>query len=305
MKKVIVAGSVITDISVSVEKHPVVGETVFGNNITYSPGGKGANQAVSAARLGADTTMVCKVANDNNGNMSLSFMKDEGIHIKRFNVSQKDTGVAMIVVSEKTGNNNIVVILGANEDLSKEDIDEANVDNGDVLVAQFETPLETTKYFFTKGREKQTINILNPAPAKLVDKELMDLVDVLIMNETELNLVSGYYVRNPGLYDEDTQLALHKLAIENGNKVYIATLGEKGVIALYNNKFIRIEPNKVNVVDTTGAGDCFVGAFAAFISKNNEAESLEEALQFANKAAALSVQKKGSGISMPFYYDIK
>jgi ribokinase len=304
MPKVIVAGSVITDMSVLVDKHPAVGQTVLGNTLSYSPGGKGANQAVSAARLGADTTMICKVANDVNGNMSLSFMKDEGIHIKRTGVSQKPTGIAMIVVSEKTGNNNIVVVLGANEDLNRADIDEAKIEEGDVLVAQFETPLEVTKYFFTKGREVGSINVLNPAPANKVDKELMELTDVVIMNETELNLVSEYYVRNPGLYDEDTQLALHNLSIEYGNKVYIATLGDKGVISLFNNQFIRVESNKVNAIDTTGAGDCFVGAFAAFISENNKAEALSAALKFANEAASISVTRKGSGVSMPYLSEI-
>ena len=304
MSKVIVAGSVITDMSVLVDKHPAVGQTVLGNNLSYSPGGKGANQAVAAARLGADTTMICKVANDVNGNMSLSFMKDEGIHIKRTGFSQKPTGIAMIVVSEKTGNNNIVVVLGANEDLNRADIDEAKIEEGDVLVAQFETPLEVTKYFFTKGREVGSINVLNPAPANKVDKELMELTDVVIMNETELNLVSEYYVRTPGLYDEDTQLALHKLSAEYGNKVYIATLGDKGVISLFNNQFIRVESNKVNAIDTTGAGDCFVGAFAAFISENNKAEALSAALKFANEAASISVTRKGSGVSMPYLSEI-
>ena len=295
--KVIVAGSVITDISVNVGRHPLVGETIIGNNLSYSPGGKGANQAVSAARLGADTTMICKVTNDNNGQISLSFMKDEGIHIKRYGVSKKDTGVAFITVSE-SGNNSIVVVLGANEDLSTDDIDEVKIEKGDVLVAQFETPIETTKYFFKKGREIGTINILNPAPANSVDKDLMDLIDVLIVNETELNLVSGYYVKNPGLYDEDTQLALYKLAIEYGNKFYVATLGDKGVIALFNNEFIRIQPNKVKAIDTTGAGDCFVGAIAAFLSTNNNMD-LEKALKFANDAASISVTRKGSSVSMP------
>lgn len=303
MGKVIVAGSVITDMSVIVNRHPLVGETVFGNNITLSPGGKGANQAVSAARLGADTTMICKVANDDNGQRSLSFMKEEGIHIKRYGTSQKDTGVALITVSELTGNNSIVVVLGANEDLSTKDIDEVKIEEGDILVAQFETPIETTKYFFTKGREVGTINILNPAPADYVDKELMDLVDVLIMNETELSIVSDYPIQSPNLYDESTQLALHKLVAEYGDKVYIATLGDKGVISLCNKKFIRVASNKVKAIDTTGAGDCFVGAFAAFLSENKN--NLEEALRFANKAASISVTKKGSGISMPYKAELK
>jgi len=296
MPKVIVAGSVITDMSVLVDKHPAVGETIIGNTLSYSPGGKGANQAVAAARLGADTTMICKVANDINGDMSLSFLKDEGIHIKRTGFSQKPTGIAMIVVSEKTGNNNIVVVLGANEDLNRADINEAKIEKGDVLVAQFETPLEVTKYFFTKGREVGSTNILNPAPANKVDKELMELTDVVIMNETELNSIVGYSV---SFTDEDMETALYNLNAEYGNKVYIATLGDKGVIALFNNQFIRVAPIKVNAIDTTGAGDCFVGAFAAFMSRNNEAESLDQALKFANQAASISVTRKGSGVSMP------
>lgn len=305
-KKVIVCGSLITDMSVIVDRHPSVGETVIGSDITYSPGGKGLNQAVSSKRLGAETILIGKIGADKEGEDFLDFLHIEGISAEYILEDYKcNTGSAIIVVSEKTGNNSIVVSPGANmlltpKNLKKEgeynSIPLNEIKEGDVLIAQFETPLETTKCFFTKGREMNSINVFNPAPAKAVDKDLMDLIDVLIMNETELSLIVGYSV---AATKEDVETALINLFTEYGNKFYIATLGDKGVIALYNEEFYHIQPNKVKAVDTTGAGDCFVGAIAAFLSKDDTQLDLEGALRFANDAASISVTRKGSGISMP------
>lgn len=306
MSKVIVAGSIITDMSVSVEEHPKVGETVIGDNLTYSPGGKGANQAVSAARLGAKTVMIGKVGFDDFGKMCNTFIHDQGIYLS-VNYSQMATGIAMIMVNT-SGDNSIVVNIGANADLKIEDLEDKDVtyEKGDVLVSQFEIPLETVEAFFKKGKEAECINVLNPAPAIDIPKSIMDLVDVLIVNETELESISKYSINKNALVD-NTITAMNRISnIMRKNSIIITTLGDKGLIAMRNRYVIPVMPIKVNAIDTTGAGDCFVGAFSSFISSNDISsdKDLKEALKFANKAASLSVQKKGSGISMPYLKDI-
>lgn len=303
MGKVIIAGSIITDMSVIVNKHPSVGETIIGGDIKYSPGGKGANQAVSAARLGADVHMLGKIGKDNNGKMCLDFMLSNNIGL--YGVLKHDklsSGVAMIIVSEKDGNNNIVVSLGANNDFHKEDIN-ITISEQDILVAQFETPLETTKYFFQKGKELATLNILNPAPARDIPLDMVSLIDILIVNETELEAISDTKVNN--------DIISVKNAINNyRNRYYfkgiiIATLGENGVYASVDDIEYLINAEPTKVVDTTGAGDCFVGAIAAYFSQNElTPETLKDALLFANRAASLSVSKSGSGISMPYLSEV-
>ncbi len=309
MSKVIVAGSVITDISVIVENHPQIGETVIGNKLRYSPGGKGANQAVSAKRLGADVVFICRVGYDQNGENSVSFLNNEEIEVLAYidYESDKPTGIAMIVVSEKTGDNNIVVVTGANDDLNNNNIDGVPIESGDILVAQCETPLETTKYFFEKGRKIGTINIFNPAPVPIesFDKfgikvfpkalyDILNLTDILILNETELEkLFKVKYI------DKDWIKVFKR-----SNIIVIITLGDKGCVCYVGKNYITVDGIKTNVVDTTGAGDCFVGAIAAFVAENGIKFDLDKALDFANKAASLSVGKMGSGVSMPFLKDI-
>jgi ribokinase len=308
MSRVVVAGSIITDMSVQVQTHPKVGETVIGSNLKYSPGGKGANQAVSAARLGAETVMVGKIGNDTNGELSQYFMEDKE-SIDCYDVTRTDlspTGVAMIVVSESS-DNNIVVIPGANDFLSVSDIDAIFRDHnlpkkGDIFVAQFETPLESTKHFFERGKEFGTINILNPAPAREIPKDILKLVDILIVNETELEVISRTKV---DVNDEKTIIE----AIDNIGyfKTIIVTLGKNGAFAMdQNDKIFITKGIEVNAIDTTGAGDCFVGAIAAWYAINSGSViDLKEAMLFANTAASLSVQKQGSGISMPYAKDIQ
>ena len=322
MNRVIVAGSIITDMSVVVDKHPSVGETIVGNNLSYSPGGKGANQAVSAARLGSKVAMVGKIGNDVNGEMSYNFLRKEGIDCYDLTKTNKSaTGIAMIVVSEKTGNNNIVVIPGANDCLSIgdinllfDDLDSFGVDESDILVSQFETPLETTKHFFQRGREINTTNILNPAPARKIPEDIIKLVDVLIVNESELGIITdeNEVISEEMIEDWDVMDELEENLIwminniDNRPNIVIITLGKNGAFGMIGDEYIKIDPIKVKAIDTTGAGDCFVGAIAAFMSVRpiNTIKVLEEALNFANQAASISVQRKGSGISMPYNLEI-
>ena len=318
MNRVIVAGSIITDMSVVVEKHPSVGETVVGNNLSYSPGGKGANQAVSAARLGSKVAMIGKIGNDVNGEMSYNFLRKEGIDCYDLTKTNKSsTGIAMIIVSEKTGNNNIVVIPGANDYLTTADIDvlyndveSFAVTKDDILVSQFETPLETTKHFFQRGKDIATINILNPAPAREIPEDILKLVDVLIVNESEFSLIGGFPLSLEDSKNKNYILSTVAEFSGFGGKYFdgivIVTLGEHGAIGIMNDKMVSIKGSKVKATDTTGAGDCFVGAIASFMSVRpiNNIKVLEEALNFANQAASISVQRKGSGISMPYNLEI-
>ena len=316
MNKVIVAGSIITDMSVIVNKHPSIGETVLGNNLSYSPGGKGANQAVSAKRLGANVKLIGKVGKnaytaDANGLMCLEFLRNESIDCSGVSYTEKaPTGVAMIVVSEKTADNNIVVITGANDFLSINDIefefDSLQLEEGDVLISQFETPLEATRRFFEIGREKKLINILNPAPAQKISADILDLVDILIVNETELEAIT-YRKINKDNFREDIIGMAHSMQYErNYDKLIIVTLGEKGVMGFIGTSVLTVDSNKVNAIDTTGAGDCFVGAIAAFVAVRHirNEEIFTEALKFANDAASVSVTRKGSGISMPYNLEV-
>lgn len=309
MSKVIVAGSIITDMSVSVENHPKVGETVIGTELKYSPGGKGANQAIAAARLGAATAMIGSVGKDSFGEMSIDFFLKEGVSNNTI-YSNKPTGIAMIQVSKTTGNNSIAVILGANEDLDIEVFDRVAVDieEGDILVSQFEIPLETVEEFFKRGRDKNCINILNPAPAIDIPQSILDVVDILIVNETEVEAISKFKInRVAATLIDNVITAMNRISNKmKKDSVIITTLGDKGSLVMRNRHVMFISPIKVDVVDTTGAGDCFVGAFASYISKNDIStnDGLKNAAMFANKAASLSVQKQGSGISMPYLKDI-
>ena len=309
MGKVIVAGSIITDMSVKVNEHPKVGETVIGRNLSYSPGGKGANQAVASSKLGSDTVMFGAIGRDSFGEMSIDFLLENGI-VNATIFSDKPTGIAMIQVSEKTANNSIVVILGANEDLTPDDLEynfHTDIEEGDVLVSQFEIPLDTIKAFFEKGREVGTINILNPAPAERIPLDLLNLVDILIVNETELETISGQEIHD----DVEIVVAIHELQKHlKSDPIVIVTLGERGVLGKISEegktKTVILPGIEVKAIDTTGAGDCFVGAVAMRCAEERieTKEQLREVLNYANNAAACSVTKKGSGIAMPTKEDV-
>lgn len=291
MSKVIVAGSINMDIVVTTKRHPEAGETVFGTDLKYFPGGKGANQAVSAAKLGAETVLLGKVGNDAFGEELINFLKEQNINT-RVSKEEASTGTALITIAEETVDNTIVVIPGANFKLTEKDIVNINIEKDDILVSQFEIPLETIIAFFKKGREIETTNIFNPAPAQAIPDELLGLIDILILNETELSFLSGVTIDPAN--EESISTAVAK--IQNDVMKVVVTLGEKGVMAFENDEIITIEGRKVKAVDTTGAGDCFVGAIAVALAQD---KSFSDSLKFANIAASLSVTKQGAGPSMP------
>jgi ribokinase len=290
MNKVIVAGSINMDIVTTTKSHPKIGETVIGTSLNYFPGGKGANQAVASAKLGQETYLIGKVGNDSFGQTLKTFLEENKVNTTFVsNSSEQPTGTAIITVANS--DNTIVIVPGANNLLASDDLGNIQIEEDDVLISQFEIQASTIEAFFEKGKVKKAITILNPTPTKEYSNKLRSLSDYIIVNETELAFYSGEDTSN------ETNLisALKRIRLSE-NQSIILTLGEKGIIALAGNEVIKISGLKVEAVDTTGAGDCFIGAFSSQLAKGT---LVKKALEFANKAAAISVTRKGAGPSMP------
>lgn len=297
MNNVIVIGSINMDIVAFAERHPSIGETVVGTDLKFFPGGKGANQAVASAKAGGKTTMIGKVGEDVFGGDLVSFLQRQGIDCKVSFHKGVPTGTALITVSILSSDNTIVVVPGANYHLRPADMEGVPLSRGDVLVSQFEIPTETITAIFSKGRECGTVNILNPAPARGISDELINLVDILILNETELQFISG--LRVDAGNEQSISEAVKKIC--RPGQTLIVTLGEKGAIGFTANETFRVGGRKVDAVDTTGAGDCFVGSFASRISAG---KSIGESISFANAAASICVTREGAGPSMPTLNEI-
>ncbi|MEM0015752.1 MAG: ribokinase [Saccharolobus sp.] len=271
-----VVGSYNVDIILKVRKIPEIGETVIADGVYTSHGGKGSNQAVSAARLGSNVKLIAAVGNDNYGNNAINFWKSENVDVSHVKVKNTHTGTAYIFVDQK-GRNVIVVNRGANYYLSEEDLD--NGLDGDIILTQLEIREQVVKKALS---ESSGIRILNPAPAILSDLEILSLVDILTPNEIEFKELVN---------TDDLEYGLHVL-LKRVKKAVIITLGEKGAL-LYtkSGRKIIIPAPKVNVVDETGAGDVFNAALAVYLEKGYD---METAVEYANKIAALSVTKMGA-----------
>lgn len=279
------------DIVATALRHPSIGETVPGQNLQTFPGGKGANQAVASAKQGAVTYLAGCVGSDESGVQLIEFLEGEGVDVSYIKTeSDITTGTALITVAK--ADNTIVVVPGANGRVDSKMVGEIDINNGDVLLSQFEVPLEAISSFFEKGRRRGAITVLNPAPAKPCSLSLLRSVDVLVLNETELAFLVN---ESTASEVDDISSAAKRLAV-SPDQVLVVTLGAKGVMAVQGENSISIPGIAVDAVDTTGAGDCFVGAFASQLSSG---ESLEDSLHYANCAAAISVQRHGAGPSMP------
>jgi ribokinase len=293
MGDVFVAGSINMDVVATADRHPKIGETVAGNAVLYFPGGKGANQAVAAAKLGAATTLIGRLGGDAFGRDLKTFLAAQDIDLSFVQqTAEAHTGTAIITVAN--ADNTIVVIPGANALVSAADVAKPTLAAGDVAVSQFEIPLPTIKAFFARARAAKATTILNPAPMVGIDRELLDLVDILILNETELGVLT-----NTELHDSDDLDRFIDAARSLGtsaDRVICVTLGKRGVLAMVNGEPFTIAGRAVKAVDTTGAGDCFVGAVAAQLSSGN---SIRSALAYANTAASICVQRMGAAPSMP------
>jgi len=292
MSRVIVVGSINMDVVALAPRHPAKGETVLGTALRFAPGGKGANQAVAAARLKAPTDLVGRLGRDDFGDSLLAFLAAEKVGTA--GVRQLDdvaTGTALIVVGDD-GDNTIVAVPGANHAMTPADADAVSVDVDDIVVVQYELPLEVTYAALSRGRRNGARTILNPAPALTAPPEMLRLADFVVVNETELAFFAGRSEVATGLRD----------LRQRADQVVIATLGADGAIALIGDKEVHVRGREVPVVDTTGAGDCFVGALASALCSWADTE---EAVHFANLAASFAVQRFGAGTGMPALADLE
>jgi ribokinase len=293
MGRVFVAGSINMDVVATADRHPRVGETVAGKAVLYFPGGKGANQAVAAAKLGAPTTLIGRLGRDAFGEQLKTFLAAQGLDLSFVQTTaEAHTGTAFITIAN--ADNTIVVIPGANALVDAADVAAPVLAKGDIAVSQFEIPLPAIDAFFRRARAADTTTILNPAPALETKRELLDLVDILILNESELG-----FLTKTGLRDGDDHVSIIDAAgtLQTGkDKIICVTLGKRGVLALINGKPLIIPGRAVRAADTTGAGDCFVGAVAAQLAGGR---SIDDALAYANSAASICVQRMGAAPSMP------
>jgi ribokinase len=277
------------DLVVRTQRHPQIGETVIGYDFHTYPGGKGANQAVAVARLGGVVKMVGRVGSDAFGDTLLEKVTGDGVdtgHVLRDDHSQ--TGMAFITVDD-LGQNTIVVASGANGRLSSEDIAKAEgvFKLASVLLLQLECPLDAVEHAINIAKKFSTKIVLNPAPAQLLDADLLQMVDYLVPNQTELALLAG---------QESVSAAIDVL-LGMGVKNIVVTLGEEGALVVDKEQREILPAYKVPVIDTTAAGDAFAGAFAVSLS---EGHSVWEAAQWGNAAGALTVMRAGAQPSLPY-----
>ena len=297
-KNIVVIGSSNTDLVIRTSQFPEPGETVIGGEFNTFAGGKGANQAVAASRLGADVTFVAKVGNDSFGKVAVQGFEKEGIHTQYiFTDKSLPSGVASIILNEQ-GQNSIIVAPGANNALSKENIQLAKetLQNADLLLIQLEVPLETVLFSIELSYALGLRVILNPAPAFELPKEIYPKIDVITPNETEAFLLTGIEVVD----SETASLAATKF-LDWGVKHVVITLGEKGLFYKNSETAFLLPAIKTEVKDTTAAGDIFNGALAVALS---EGENWQAALKFANIAASIGVGRLGAQASVPFRKEV-
>jgi ribokinase len=286
--KIVVIGSFNTDLTAYMERTPAAGETVMGYRFVTGPGGKGSNQAVAAARLGADVTFVGRVGNDAFGEIGIKMWEAEGINTQFVGRDPANsTGVAPIWVDD-TGENRIVVVSGANMAVGHADVDAASsaITQADVLLVQLEIPLETSQYALQIARQHGVRTILNPAPAAKLPADMLILADYVTPNETELAILTGR------AFDAENGASF----LAHAEQTLVITMGAQGAQWIRKDGGKLIPTFPVDVVDTTGAGDAFNGGLAVALA---EGKAIEEAITFANATAALSVTRLGTAPSMP------
>jgi ribokinase len=296
---VAVLGIFVADLAFKAPRLPVMGETILGQGFKDGPGGKGSNQAIAAARAGADVRMITRIGRDTFGEMAQKAWAADAVDTSAVAIDDAlPTGAAFIFVSTETGNNAIIVESGAAAKLSPADVTaaEAVIASSRVLITQFEQPVETAIAGLTLARRHGVITILNPAPAVPADKAIYALCDYVTPNETEAATITGLKV-------EADALAAAKAFLAMGARNALITLGEKGAF-LHGEAGTAMVPafRVANVVDTTGAGDAFNGGFATALA---EGKSPLEAIRFGSATAALSVQKPGTAPSMPTRAEIE
>lgn len=288
MIDILVVGSLNMDLVVRVPRFPAPGETISGGDLVLIPGGKGANQAVAAARLGANVAMLGRVGSDVFGQALLENLAQNRVDVSRVRCDAAATGTATIIV-DAHGQNSIVLSPGANGKVMHNDV--IDLPDANTLLLQFEIPSEIVLSTAQKARENGMRVIVNPAPAREMDKALLKSVDVLVPNETELSLLTGATVT-----DIASAEAAARMLMAQGAEMVIVTRGEHGSLAVTKSSHYIIPSFKVNVVDTTAAGDAFIGGLAVSLVEN---KPFYEALTYANVCGALATTKFGAQPSLP------
>ena len=292
-KSIIVVGSINTDLVMRVDHLPAPGETILSADIQTAGGGKGANQAVAAARLGGNVSLIGRVGNDVYADFHLQSFTHESINTEAVaHCSDVPTGTAIILV-DKHGQNSIVVSPGANALVKNPDVENAKIlfKPGNILILQMEIPLETVFFAAQQAKECGMQVILNPAPAQQLPAALLKNTDVLVLNETEMEIIGGRTMN-----DEGKLLNSIKSLLDDGVKMVILTLGAQGARFFSSHQQFYQPAFKVQTVDTTAAGDAFVGAFAVALSEDL---STTESVEFACAAGALAATQLGAQPSLP------
>ncbi len=296
---VLIVGSLNIDIVTYLEKMPEPGETVVGDRIESFPGGKGLNQAVAAARAGGEVIMVGVLGNDSNSNMLKQVMLTEKINSDYVRQVVGACGTAIIEV-DKSGWNRIIVIAGANSELKANDLKPeilTKITKRQVLLSQLESPISELFSIFQAAKNSNFFTILNPAPARKLEKKFIQLIDLLVPNQFEAEFLTGIKVT-----DTDSAFSAGKELISQGVKSVLITMGEGGSVLITKDGSELFESFKVNAIDTTAAGDAFCGAIAVALSEEFD---LKTAIRFASAAGALSVQIEGATTSMPTRHEIE
>ena len=300
MQSICIFGVFVADICFYSEKIPIKGETVLGRDHLVGPGGKGSNQAIAAARLNGKVNFITKMGDDSHAEMAFKIYKDAGVITDSITKDKNlSTGVAGIMIAND-GSNAINIVPGAAAQLNNKDIDN-NLEilkKSKIFLTQMETPDEVTIYSLKKARESKCLTILNPAPARKINEENFALLDFFTPNETE----AEFYLNNKIITEQDVKIAGREF-LKKGVKNIIITLGERGVYFANENEeyFIDALKLKDQVVDTTGAGDAFNGAFAVGLANDLK---FKDALIFANKVAGISTTRAGAASSMPTFKEV-
>lgn len=298
-QSIVIIGSSNTDLIIKTSRIPAPGETIIGGEFVTAAGGKCANQAVAAARLGADVTFIARIGKDDFGDRSIENFKRENINVK-YSIRDKATpsGIAIIIV-DREGENSIVVASGSNWKLTPANLVNATplIKKAGVLLMQLETPLDCVTCAAKIAHEAGVMTILNPAPARSLSNALLKMITILTPNESEASLLSGIDVK-----DEASAQCAAEVIRKKGVKTVIITMGSKGSLLVSENIVKKIPTKKIKAIDTTAAGDAFNGALAYSLAQGR---ALEKAVYFANHVGALSATKMGAQPSLPTVREVE
>lgn len=300
--RVTVIGSLNVDTILEIPRLPKPGETLAMHNQSFAGGGKGSNQGIAAGRAGADTYFIGKIGDDTNGKFMINSMKESGINVDQVTITKDaKTGQAFILLDDK-GQNSILVYGGANQKLAVDDVKNAEntIADSDFIITQFETPLDVAEAAFKTAKANDVVTILNPAPARqAIPASLLAVSDLVVPNETESQTLTGVEIT-----DEASMVKAADKMHAMGAKCVIITVGSKGAFyhtADGNTGFV--DAFKVKAVDTTAAGDTFIGALSSQLKK--DMSNLPEAIWFANRASSITVQRMGAHPSIPTLAEIE